>query len=138
MMNGLSTISSWGGEQKPLLEYVYGAIDSKIDFIELNTRKLLAKLSRKETTQVQGTHQSDAVLVPPSSADAYVNTNNENDTFFTEVEALSRTMTMLENMKFSLREHNLASIMELLDDNKFMRYDDSALNEALDVHEGKM
>jgi anthranilate phosphoribosyltransferase len=137
MMNGLSTISSWGGEQKPLLEYVYGAIDSKIDFVELNTRKLLAKFSRKETTQVQGTHQTDAVLVQPSSADANVN-NNENDTFFTEIEELSRTMTMLENMKFSLREHNLASVMELLDDNKFMRYDDSSLNQALDIHEGKM
>ena len=136
-MNGLSTISSWGGEQKPLLEYVYGAIDSKIDFIELNTRKLLAKFSRKETTGVQGTHQSDAVLVPPSSADANVN-NNETDTIFTEVEELSRTMTMLENMKFSLREHNLASIMDLLDDNKFLRYDNSSLSEALDVHEGKM
>ena len=104
-MNGLSSISSWGGEQKPVLAYVYGAIDSKIDFVELNTRKLLAKFSRKETPQVQGMHRTDAVQNLPSSADLNV-INNENDTFFTHLEELSRTITMLENMKFSLREHN--------------------------------
>jgi hypothetical protein len=136
-MNGLSSISSWGGEQKPLLAYVYGAIDSKIDFVELNTRKLLAKFSRKETTQVQGMHRTDAVQNLPSSADLNA-TSNENDTFFTHLEELSRTITMLENMKFSLREHNATSIMELLDDDKFMKFDDLALNEALHLHEGKM
>jgi hypothetical protein len=136
-MNGLSSISSWGGEQKPLLAYVYGAIDSKIDFVELNTRKLLAKFSRKETTQVQGMHRTDAVQNLPSSADLNA-ANNENDTFFTHLEELSRTITMLENMKFSLREHNATSIMELLDDDKFMKFDDLALNEALHLHEGKM
>jgi hypothetical protein len=136
-MNGLSSISSWGGEQKPLLAYVYGAIDSKIDFVELNTRKLLAKFSRKEATQVQGMHRTDAVQNLPSSADLNAN-SNENDTFFTHLEELSRTITMLENMKFSLREHNATSIMQLLDDDKFMEFDDLALNEALHLHEGKM
>ncbi len=136
-MNGLISISSWGGEQKPLLAYVYGAIDSKIDFAELNTRKLLAKFSRKETTQSQGTHRTDTVLVVPSEADANA-IHNENDTFFTHLEELSRKITMLENMKFSLREHNATSIMELLSDDTFMKYDDTALNYALEYHEGKM
>jgi hypothetical protein len=136
-MNGLSAISSWGGEQKPLLAYVYGAIDSKIDFVELNTRKLLAKLSRKETIQAQGTHRTDAVQILPSSADLNL-TNNENDSFFTHLEELSRKITMLENMKFSLREHNATSIMQLLDDDKFMKFDDLAFNQALELHEGKM
>ena len=136
-MNGLSSISSWGGEQKPLMEYVYGAIDSKIDFVELNTRKLLAKLSRKEPAQLQGMHRTDAVQTLPSSADLNL-TNNENDSFFTHLEELSRKITMLENMKFSLREHNATSIMQLLDDDKFMKFDDLALNQALELHEGKM
>jgi hypothetical protein len=137
-MNGLSsTISSWGGEQKPLLECVYGAIDSKIDFVELNTRKLLAKFSRRETAPVQGMHRTDSIQVLPSSADLNT-TNNENDTFFTHLEELSRKITMLENMKFSLREHNATSIMQLLDDDKFMKFDDLALNQALELHEGKM
>jgi hypothetical protein len=136
-MNGLSAISSWGGEQKPLLAYVYGAIDSKIDFVELNTRKLLAKLSRKESTQAQGMHRTDAVQILPSSADLNL-TNNENDSFFTHLEELSKKITMLENMKYSLREHNATSIMQLLDDDKFMKFDDLALNQALELHEGKM
>jgi hypothetical protein len=136
-MNGLISISSWGGEQKPLLAYVYGAIDSKIDFTELNTRKLLAKLSRKETTQAQGTHRTDAVQTLPSEAEMNSSTN-ENDCFFTHLEEMSRTITMLENMKFSLREHNAKSIMELLNDDKFKKYDDTELNYALEYHEGKM
>jgi hypothetical protein len=45
---------------------------------------------------------------------------------------------MLENMKFSLREHNATSIMQLLDDDKFMKFDDLAFTEALELHEGKM
>ena len=126
-MNGLSSVSSWGGEQKQLLAYVYGAIDSKIDFVELNTRKLLAKFSRKEAP-VQGEHRTDAVQVLPAMAD-----NNENDKIFTYLEQLSRTITMLENMKYSLREHNATSIMQLLDDDKFMNFDDSTLNEVLDL-----
>jgi hypothetical protein len=126
-MNGLSSISSWGGEQKPLLAYVYGAIDSKIDFVELNTRKLLAKFSRKEAP-VQGEHRTDALQVSPAMAD-----NSENDKIFTYLEQLSRTITMLENMKYSLREHNATSIMQLLDDDKFMNFDDSTLNEVLDL-----
>jgi hypothetical protein len=136
-MNGLISISSWGGEQKPLVAYIYGAIDSKIDFAELNTRKLLAKFSRKETTQAQGTHRTDAVQILPSEAEMNV-ANNENDRFFTHLEDLSRTITMLENMKFSLREHNAKSIMELLNDDKFKKYDDTQLNYALECHEGKM
>jgi hypothetical protein len=136
-MNGLLSISSWGGEQKPLLAYVYGAIDSKIDFVELNTRKMLAKLSRKETTPSQGTHRTDTVQTLPSAADLAV-VSNENDTFFNHLEEMSRKITMLENMKFSLREHNATSIMELLNDDKFMKFDDLALNQALEYHEGKM
>ena len=72
-------------------------------------------------------------------------TSYENDQFFTHLEELSRKITMLENMKYSLREHNATSIMQLLDDDNFMKYDEWALNEAfhlheemLDLHEGKL
>ena len=132
-MNGLSSISSWGGEQKPLMEYVYGAIDSKIDFVELNTRKLLAKFSRKELPVLEGSHRSDALQILPSEAD--LATSNENDKIFSHLEELSRKITVLENMKYSLREHNTTSIMRLLDDDNFMKCDEDALNEALDVHQ---
>ena len=133
-MNGLSSISSWGGEQKPLMEYVYGAIDSKIDFVELNTRKLLAKFSRKELPVLEATYRSDAIQILPSQADL-ITTSNENDRIFSHLEELSRKITVLENMKYSLREHNTTSIMRLLDDDNFMTCDEDALNEALDVHQ---
>ena len=133
-MNGLSSISSWGGEQKPLMEYVYGAIDSKIDFVELNTRKLLAKFSRKELPVREGSHRSDAIQIQPIEADL-TTTSNENDKIFSHLEELSRKITVLENMKYSLREHNTTSIMRLLDDDNFMTCDEDALNEALDLHE---
>jgi hypothetical protein len=143
-MNGLSSISSWEGEQKPLMDYVYGAIDSKIDFVELNTRKLMAKFSRKDIPQMEGSHRTDAVQVLPSTADL-ARTNNENDAIFSHLEELSRKITVLENMKYSLREHNTTSIMRLLDDDNFMKCDEEALNKALDLdedaynfHEGKM
>lgn len=143
-MNGLSSISSWEGEQKPLMDYVYGAIDSKIDFVELNTRKLMAKFSRKDIPQIEGSHRTDAVQVLPSMADL-ARINNENDAIFSHLEELSRKITVLENMKYSLREHNTTSIMRLLDDDNFMKCDEEALNEALDLredaynfHEGKM
>ena len=116
------------------MEYVYGAIDSKIDFVELNTRKLLAKFSRKEVLVLEGSHCSDALQTRPSEADL-TTTSNENDKFFSHLEELSRKITVLENMKYSLREHNTTSIMRLLDDDNFMKYDEDALNEALNVHQ---
>ena len=59
-MNGLTTtvsLSSWG-EQKTLKVFVCEIIDSKLDFIELKTRRLLDKFRRKGPNPMQG-HRSD-------------------------------------------------------------------------------
>ena len=130
-MNGLTTsvsLSSWG-EQKPLKVFVYEIIDSKLNFIELNTRRLLDKFRRKDTYAV-GSHQSDENATLPSMADLNVNTE-DSEQFFVLIENLSRSIYKLEQMKFSLREENLHSIMELLDDDKYLTVNDFQLEQKL-------
>ncbi len=130
-MIGLTTtvsLSSWG-EQKTLKVFVCEIIDSKLDFIELKTRRLLDKFRRKEPVP-QGTHQSDDNRTLPSMADLEVNTA-ETEQIFVHLENLSRSICILEQMKFSLSEENVRSVMELLDDDKYLTFNDLQLEQVL-------
>lgn len=130
-MNGLTatvSLSSWG-EQKTLKAFVCEIIDSKLDFIELKTRRLLDKFRRKDTL-VLGEHQSDDNCTLPSMSDLTVN-NADSEQFFEHLETLSRSVCMLEQMKFSLREENLCSVMELLNDEKYLTFNGLQLEQVL-------
>ena len=136
-MNGLTTSAtfngSWGVEQKPLRVFLYEIIDSKIDFIELKTRKLLDRFRRKDAvTQAEMHHRTDADnnYALPSMANI-LTTNVENEQLFEHLENLSRSLCILEHMKFSLREENARSVMELLDDDKFLKFNDSQIEQVL-------
>ncbi len=130
-MNGLTTavsLSSWG-EQKTLKVFVCEIIDSKLDFIELKTRRLLDKFRRKEPIPM-GAHQSDDNRTLPSMADLNVN-KAETEQIFVHLENLSRSICILEQMKFSLSEENVRSVMELLDDDKYLTFNDLQLEQVL-------
>ncbi len=130
-MNGLTTsvsLSSWG-EQKTLKVFVCEIIDSKLDFIELNTRRLLDKFRRKDT-HAMGGRKSDENATLPSMVGLNVNTA-DTEQFFVHIENLSRSICILEQMKFSLREENLHSVMELLDDDKYLTFNDLQLEQVL-------
>ena len=132
-MNGLTTsvlLSSWG-EQKTLKTFVYEIIDSKLDFIELKTRRLLDKFRRKDTVVVQS-QQSDDNYTLPTMAGLHVN-RAETEQIFEHLENLSRSICILEQMKFSLREENVCSIMELLNDDKYMQFNELQLEQALNL-----
>ena len=130
-MNGLTTsvsLSSWG-EQKTLKAFVCEIIDSKLDFIELKTRRLLDKFRRKDAT-VTASHKSDENCTLPSMSDLHVN-KAETEQIFVHLENLSRSVCILEQMKFSLREENVRSVMELLNDDKYMTYNDLQIEQVL-------
>ena len=130
-MNGLSasvSLSSWG-EQKTLKAFVCEIIDSKLDFIELKTRRLLDKFRRKDAL-VLGQHQSDDNCTLPSMSGLSVN-KAETEQIFEHLENLSRSVCILEQMKFSLRDENVCSVMELLNDDKYLIVNDLQLNQVL-------
>jgi hypothetical protein len=133
-MNGLTTavsLSSWG-EQKTLKAFVCEIIDSKLDFIELKTRRLLDKFRRKEAV-VTGSHRSDENYTLPTMSDIHVN-KAETEQIFEHLENLSRSVCILERMKFSLREENLCSVMELLNDDKYLTCNDLQIKKVLDSY----
>ncbi len=130
-MNGLTTtvsLSSWG-EQKTLKVFVCEIIDSKLDFIELKTRRLLDKFRRKGHSPMMP-HQSDDHRTLPSMADLEVN-KAETEQIFEHLENLSRSICILEQMKFSLSEENVRSVMELLDDDKYLTFNKLQLEKVL-------
>ena len=130
-MNGLSasvSLSSWG-EQKTLKAFVCEIIDSKLDFIGLNTQRLLEKFRRKDT-HVTGSHVTDENDTLPSMADLHVN-KAETEEIFEHLEKLSRSICILEHLKFAINEQNVCSIMELLNYDKYMTYNDLQIEQVL-------
>ena len=63
-------------------------------------------------------------------SDLHVN-KAETEQIFVHLENLSRSVCILEQMKFSLREENVCSIMELLNDDKYMTYNDLQIEQVL-------
>jgi hypothetical protein len=126
-MNGLFMTSrndgaGWG-EQMPIVEYIYGIIDSKIDFMELKSRKLLENLN---TSKGFGSHQSDSDFARPSTA-----TGSITETLFDKVENLSRSMYLLEKIKMSLKHENAFNVISLLENDKYLALNDDQLDREL-------
>ena len=77
-----------------------------------------------------GGHKRDENATLPSMADLNVNTA-DTEQFFVHIENLSRSIYILEQMKFSLREENVHSVMELLDDDKYLTVNELQLEQKL-------
>jgi hypothetical protein len=127
-MNGLILTSrnngaGWG-EQLPIVEYIYGIIDSKIDFMELKSRKLLENLN---TNKNFGSHQSDSDWAKPSAPNGTIV-----EPLFTKVENLSRSMYLLEKIKLSLRHENAFSVISLLENDKYLSLNDDQIASELE------
>jgi hypothetical protein len=118
--------SMWGGKL-PMLEYVYGIIDSKIDFIELKTRRILEKF---KTTDIAGAHRSDSWADLPSMSNLYVD-NSESEQLFEHFETLSQSIYVLEQFKLTLNEENAFTIIQLLNDDNYLKLTEFQLNEML-------
>jgi hypothetical protein len=131
-MNGLITKSKFGsqlGERVPILEYVYGIIDSKIDFNDLKTRKILDQF---RSIEEKGMHDSDSNNSIPSMANVCID-NTENEQFFVHLESLSRSIYLLEQMKISLNEDNAFAVMQLLNDDNYLKINDVQFGEMLNL-----
>ena len=131
-MNGLVTKSKFGsqlGERVPILEYVYGIIDSKIDFNELKTRRILDQF---RSIEEKGMHVSDANYGIPSMSDLSID-NTENEQLFVHLESLSRSIYLLEQMKISLNEDNAFAVMQLLNDDNYLKINDIQFGEILNL-----
>lgn len=131
-MNGLVTKSKFGsqlGERVPILEYVYGIIDSKIDFNELKTRRIIDQF---RSIEEKGMHDSDSNNGIPSMSDISIN-NTENEQLFVHLESLSRSIYLLEQMKISLNEDNAFAVMQLLNDDNYMKINDVQFGEILNL-----
>jgi hypothetical protein len=132
-MNSLITnamFSSYVEERKPILHYVYEIIDSKIDFMELKTRKLLDKFRPKTPETPTASHRSDDNSDLPSMSDLTID-KVENENLFVHFEQMSRSIYLLEKMKMSVREENAFSVMELLNDDKYLTVNDLQMTEIL-------
>ena len=133
IMNSLITnamFSSYVEERKPVLHYVYEIIDSKIDFMELKTRKLLDKFRPKTPETQTASHRSDDNSDLPSMSDLTID-KVENENLFVHFELMSRSIYLLEKMKMSVREENAFSVMELLNDDKYLTVNDLQMTEIL-------
>ena len=130
-MNGLIATTNFGstwGEQSDVLGYVYSIINSKIDFIELKTRKLLNKFRTESTLSTSSLADSEFQI--PSMFDLKVD-KADNENLFGHVENLSRTIYLLEQLKLSLTQDNVYSVIDLLNDDKYLTDNDLQMQNVL-------
>ena len=131
-MNGLTVTSKFSShleEQMPILKYVYGIIDSKIEFVELKTRKLLEGFGN---TPNEGSHRSDSIAPLPSMTNLSID-HADSEQLFEHFENLSRSIYLLEQMKLSLRDENAFSVMQLLNDDNYLKVNDLQISEILNL-----
>lgn len=131
-MNSLIAKNKFGalwGEQLPILDYVYGIIDSKIDFIELKTRRLLDKF---KSVKVEGAHRTDSIANIPSISDLNIDTNI-NELLFQHFENLSRSIYLLEKMKLALHTDNAHFVIQLLNDDNYLNMNEKQFDEILNL-----
>ena len=121
---------SYTEERKSVLQFVYEIIDSKIDFIELKTRKVLDKFRRNTSETSSGMHRSDDSPALPSMSDLTID-QFDNERLFVHFEEMSRSIYLLEKMKLSLRAENAFSVMELLNDDNYLTMNDLQIAEKL-------
>ena len=129
-MNGLTVTSKFSShleEQMPILKYVYGIIDSKIEFVELKTRKLLEGFRNNPN---EGSHRSDSIAPLPSMTNLLID-NADSEQLFEHFENLSRSIYLLEQMKLSLSDDNAFSVVHLLNDDNYLKMNDLQINEIL-------
>ena len=129
-MNGLTVTSKFSShleEQMPILKYVYGIIDSKIEFVELKTRKLLEGFGN---TPNEGSHRSDSIAPLPSMTNLSID-HADSEQLFEHFENLSRSIYLLEQMKLSLSDDNAFSVVHLLNDDNYLKMNDLQINEIL-------
>lgn len=131
-MNGLIATTNFGstwGEHTHIIDHVYSIINSKIDFIELKTRKLLNNF---RTENAKGSHKSDSdsEFHIPSMSDLYVD-KADNENLFSHLENLSRSIYLLEQLKLSLTTDNVCSIIDLLNDDKYLSVNNLQMQNVL-------
>ncbi len=113
----------------PALESVYGIVDSKMMFVEYQTRKLLHWLFPVEKAGERHTETVAPIFSPPTA------TIGENDPLFERLESLSRSIYWLEQFKLSLRDDNAMKIMELLDNDAYLATSECRMEEILNGDE---
>jgi hypothetical protein len=133
-MNGLAAttttaLSSWG-EHKSLKSLVYEIIDSKIDSFEVKTRKLLNRFRRPQTTTGDFNFPSDENYELPSMSGIQIE-GDQNEQIFRHLEDMSRSLYVLEQMKFSLSENNALEVISFLEGDKYLTIKDGDIQSLL-------
>ena len=103
--------------------------NSKIEFVELRTRKLLEGFGN---TPNEGSHRSDSIAPLPSMTNLSID-HADSEQLFEHFENLSRSIYLLEQMKLSLRDENAFSVMQLLNDDNYLKVNDLQINEILNL-----
>ncbi len=124
--------SLWELEQpKSIKAYVFSIIDSKIAFIEQRTRQFFADFQLRFSAKASNSFEAKFIQAAPKTD--MIIAEQESENAFQCLEELSRSMYVLERMKFSLNEENALDIMQLLNDDNYLTVNDIQMDQLLEV-----
>ncbi|MEM1319863.1 MAG: hypothetical protein AAGG75_06370 [Bacteroidota bacterium] len=123
-MNSLTTIDL---DNQPLIEQIYGIIDTKIQYIDYQTNRMVNNLIGFDINDVP---EPDQEVAGFDNAD---NAHTNCDSFLTQLEQHSKTKRLLLLMRSYLSELNARIIFELLSNDQFRQFEEKGLKMHLEL-----
>jgi hypothetical protein len=126
------TVSGKHNSTQHLLMQLREIIDSRIRFVELQTRRLLYQHFLADTAAVH-----DYQLPPKTGLGDggmpwhEIPTSGESSELFDYIESLSRALYVLERIKLSISEHNVGDVLQMLEDQRLLLLNDEELARLL-------
>ena len=122
-MNSHITNISKQENGEPIIEEVYGIIDTKIQYIDYLTNKAVQPFINQESISGGSTFAKSRPI--------YSKGNND-DNFLNQIEANSKQKHLLLIIRTTLCIENAQAAFELLTDNKFLNHTEKTLSKCLE------
>ncbi|MEL6865968.1 MAG: hypothetical protein AAFP19_16195 [Bacteroidota bacterium] len=120
-MNSLHPVKN----QAPIVENIYGIIDTKIQYIDYQTNQIVSTITGVDFQRVQKPDIEVGMLNDFNFA------HNGGDSFITLMAEYSKSKALLLLMRTELDQKNAQAVLDLLTDNKFIHFSEVQLLQKL-------
>ena len=108
-------------ERDPLIEQVFSILDSRIQFIDFQVQRYFQSC----TSSICDSPKNESTYCGPSSSNMLV---NNFDQLLNFTEELNNDLKLLQTLKAWLKEETVHEILDLLTNNKYLKFSEEKLD----------
>ena len=121
-MNSRTTTMNLALREQPVNEYLYGIIDSKMQYVDYQLNSVINEINMKQNSEMLNIEETGADFHPCQV---------QNQKIFDKIVQFSKTKRLLLLLRSMLDVHNTDVVLELVTDNLFMYYSEKLLIKKL-------